>query len=126
MELKYDKDHIDIILKELSDGNGRVRACKAAGIGYDAFMDWMNKPEFSESVKKAELKGNDKIKDLAKRGIIEKMQTQWQAAAWWLERNYPDEFRNRSEVQLDQKHIEAITKAFEGIDDTDEAVQSKP
>jgi hypothetical protein len=76
-----------------------VRACKAAGINYQTFINWCENVEFLESVKKAEMTGNDRIKDLAKRGIIEKMQTQWQAAAWWLERNYPDEYRNKSEME---------------------------
>lgn len=97
--MKYDKEHIDKILEGLSNGDGRVRSCKAAGISYDTFLAWMNKKvEFAEAVKKAEVVGEDKIKDLAKRGIIEKFMTQWQAAAWWLERNYPEEFKIRTEI----------------------------
>jgi ParB-like chromosome segregation protein Spo0J len=30
--VKYDKEHRDIIINALADGQGRVRACKAAGI----------------------------------------------------------------------------------------------
>ena len=100
--MKYNPAHIDPLLKGLRDGLGRVRSCKVAGVGYDAFLDWLqNKPEFSEEVKKAEAVGENLIKDLAKRGLIEKFNTQWQAAAWWLERNYPDEFKNRTETKVD-------------------------
>jgi outer membrane scaffolding protein for murein synthesis (MipA/OmpV family) len=105
--MKYDKDHTDIIIKELTEGNGRVRACKASGISYETFTVWMELySEFSESIKKAEAIGENRIMDLAKRGIIEKMQTQWQAAAWWLERNYPDQYKNKTESSVNVHTVE--------------------
>jgi hypothetical protein len=55
----------------------------------------MEKPELSELVKKAESSGDDKIKDLQKRKIIE--DKSWTSGAWWLERNYPDQYRQRIE-----------------------------
>lgn len=95
--MKYDKHHIDIIIKALSEGEGRVRACKAANICYDTFLEWMEqKSEFLEAVKKAEMTGNDKIKDLQKRKIIDS--PQWQSGAWWLERKYPEEFGLRQNL----------------------------
>ncbi len=96
--MKYDNDHIEKILTALRDGLGRVRACKAVDISYETFTVWLEKPEFSEAVKKAEQIGEDKIKDLAKRGIIEKFQDHWQAAAWWLERNYPEIYSNKTKI----------------------------
>lgn len=96
--MKFDKFHIDIILKSLADGDGRVRACKRADISYQCFLNWCeDNVEFFESVKKAEIDGNDKIKDIQKRKILE--DKSWQSGAWWLERNYPEEFRNRQEVK---------------------------
>ena len=95
--MKYDKEHIDIIIASLNEGDGRVRACQKANISYQCFLDWMeNKIEFSESVKKAEINGNDKIKDICKRRIIE--DKSWQSAAWWLERNYKTEFASRTDI----------------------------
>ena len=52
-------------------------------------------------IKKAEDDGNDKIKDLQKRKIIE--DKSWQSAAWWLERNYPDQYKQRFGQDLDVK-----------------------
>ena len=100
--MKYNKHTIDKITQALRDGQGRVRACKVANISYECFMDWMrNKDEFSELIKKAEDDGNDKIKDLQKRKIIE--DKSWQSAAWWLERNYPDQYKQRFGQDLDVK-----------------------
>ena len=95
--MKYGKEIVEKITQALCDGQGRVRACKIAGIHYDTFMVWMrSKPEFAEAVKKAEATGNDKIKDICQRRIIE--DKSWQSAAWWLERNYPDQY------SLKQRH----------------------
>lgn len=51
--MKYNKHTIDKILTALADGQGRVRACKIAGIDYQTFINWYNsKVEFFEGVKK--------------------------------------------------------------------------
>lgn len=102
--MKYTKETIDTIRKSLEDGDGRVRACKKANISYETFLDWQDidsprfSSEFSELVKKAENVGNDKIKDICKRRIIEN--NTWQSAAWWLERNYPAQYRVRNEIDI--------------------------
>ncbi|MFA5401453.1 MAG: hypothetical protein WC359_13470 [Dehalococcoidia bacterium] len=94
--MKYDKEHINPLIESLENGEGRVNACKRANISYRCFLDWMDeKHQFSQQVKKAEAKGNDRIKDMQKRKIIE--DKSWQSGAWWLERNHPDEFRLRTE-----------------------------
>lgn len=118
--MKYDKEHIEIIINELSEGNGRVNACKRAGINYQTFLNWLEDPdkiEFLDAVKKAEMTGGDKTKDAAILAIKAKFATQWQAAAWWLERNYPEQYRNRTEIAATKEHTEAILKAFELPDD---------
>ena len=102
--MKYGKEIVEKITQALCDGQGRVRACKLAGIHYDTFMVWMrSKPEFAEAVKKAEATGNDKIKDICQRRIIE--DKSWQSAAWWLERNYQDQYslKQRHDITSDGK-----------------------
>ena len=102
--MKYGKEMVEKITQALCDGQGRVRACKLAGIHYDTFMVWMrSKPEFAEAVKKAEATGNDKIKDICQRRIIE--DKSWQSAAWWLERNYQDQYslKQRHDITSDGK-----------------------
>lgn len=102
--MKYDKDTVKKIIDALADGQGRVRACKIAGISYQTFVNWKSeKIEFIESVKKAEETGNDKIKDICQRRIIE--DKSWQSAAWWLERNYPDQYslKQRHDITGDGK-----------------------
>ncbi len=96
--MKKDPHHINKILEALANGEGRVRACVKADITYETFTCWMrDDSEFSESIKKAEDTGNDKIKDLCKRKIIE--DKSWQSGAWWLERVYPEEFKLKTELK---------------------------
>ena len=120
--MKYGKEMVEKITQALCDGQGRVRACKIAGIHYDTFMEWMrSKPEFSEAVKKAEATGNDKIKDICQRRIIE--DKSWQSAAWWLERTDPANFgqRNNLNISAEKPLIvvadEETKKLLEKLDD---------
>ena len=120
--MKYGKEMVKKITQALCDGQGRVRACKIAGIRYDTFMEWMrSKPEFSEAVKKAEATGNDKIKDICQRRIIE--DKSWQSAAWWLERTDPANFGQRNSLNISaEKPLivvadEETKKLLEKLDD---------
>ena len=120
--MKYGKERVKKITQALCDGQGRVRACKIAGIHYDTFREWMrSKPEFSEAVKKAEATGNDKIKDICQRRIIE--DKSWQSAAWWLERTDPANFgqRNNLNISAEKPLIvvadEETKKLLEKLDD---------
>lgn len=52
---KYTPERVEIITKAIADGKTYKDAYTAAGIGKDAFYEWINdKPEFAEAVKKAE------------------------------------------------------------------------
>ncbi len=87
--------------KKLTDairqGATYEHACNYAGIHYGTFCEWRTLgesgrkvySEFSDAIKKAE--GDATIKWLA---IIDRSATggNWQAAAWKLERRYPEDY----------------------------------
>jgi len=83
------------IIDLLSEGNTRKTSCIASGISEDTFARWIKEDEdFAGSVKKAEEEAvarNVKV-------IHEASKSTWQAAAWWLERRRPDDFRVRNDV----------------------------
>lgn len=127
--MKYDRRHISRLLNSLAEGDGRVRACQKANVTYQTFINWMNDPskkvaqedgkeiEFFEAVEKSEECAEDLIKDLAKRSVIERMTSTWQAGAWWLERNYPEEFRVRTESSVTLKaHRDILKGMFDNED----------
>jgi hypothetical protein len=84
-------------------------ACNYAGVTYSSFRNWMIKGEaaksgkfldFFEAIKKAE--GTASSKWL---GMIEEAAEDgnWQAAAWKLERRYPDAYGKR--MRVDQRSV---------------------
>lgn len=93
--MKYTKEIINQICDELRLGQTREDACAYVGIHKDTFYDWLKKKsEFSDAVLKAETECKRRCI-----GIIQKASiTTWQAAAWWLERKYKNEFSLRSEL----------------------------
>lgn len=78
------------ILEALQLGATYKRAAAAAGISYDTLNDWMRDDlQFRQQVKEAEgvaaVAALRQIQRAAKSGA-------WQAAAWILERRYPQEY----------------------------------
>lgn len=97
--MKYGPEMTHEIVTYLQNGNGRVDTCHLVGISYETFTQWMKLPEFSESIKKAE--STCKARNIA---IVQKAAiTSWQAAAWWLERKYPQEFALKARVDENEK-----------------------
>lgn len=87
---KYTPETVQRITQAITLGATYELACAYGGISYDTFNDWMReKVQFLQSVKEAE--GKAAIGWLAK---IEKAASDgsWQAAAWKLERRYPNEY----------------------------------
>lgn len=96
---KYNKETVDIFIECLDNGSGRVNAAKAANISYQCFLNWMKdetKSDFQELVKNSEYCGKDQNKENCKQKILK--DPSWQSAAWWLERNHPEEFGKRQEI----------------------------
>lgn len=92
---KYNPDRHNRIIEALRAGNTRKASAMFGGVSVDAFQEWVKiYPEFSQDVERAEAEAE--IRNVA---IIQKAATDtWQAAAWWLERRRPGDYRTRSEV----------------------------
>lgn len=86
--MKYCQEMTDEISKYLEEGMNRVDACILAGVSYQTFLNWMEKFEFLESIKRAETKFKNKNIAIIQKAAVKS----WQAAAWLMERKYSDEF----------------------------------
>jgi len=95
--MKYGKDITKEIAAYLENGVNRTDAVVLSGISYETFTVWMKThPEFSEAIKKAETKC--KHRNIS---IIQKAARKtWQAAAWYLERKYHEEFALKQRHEL--------------------------
>lgn len=86
---KYTPETVKKITDAIKLGATYELACNYAGIDYSTFNEWQKtKPKFSEAVKAAE--GEAAVKWLAK--IEAAAAKSWQAAAWKLERRYPQDY----------------------------------
>ena len=101
---KYSKELVSKLLQNLREGKGRHKTCKEVGINYQTFLNWIhdeNKSEFLTQVKEAEAEGNQVTKETCEQAIINAATNNkkpiWQAAAWLLERKFPEEYRNKQE-----------------------------
>ncbi len=87
-------------------------ACNSAGVSYNRFNEWRKAGEvakngkfreFYNTIKKAEGDAAKKwlqhVEDAAQDG-------NWQAAAWKLERRYPDNYGKRIKQQVQSQNIE--------------------
>lgn len=137
--MKLTQSRIDILAKALRSGAIIKFACVAAGICEKTYYNWQN--AFSEE----ELEPLDLDETLGKNpsredllryfvretsmalndyssGLLDKIHqaSDWQAAAWILERRFPDEFGRRPAVQTADSEDRAHTKS-----ETSEKTQSE-
>ena len=81
------------ILAELRDGKTLGIACDTVGMGMSSYYRHIERyPDILEEIKKVLDAQKRTRKELAIETILSAFQTDWKAAAWWLERNYPAEF----------------------------------
>src|SRR5215204_2993632 len=111
---KYTPERVERLLQAIRIGAPIKMACSYAGIDHGTFLNWRERySEFSAAIKEAE--GIAVVGWLAK---IEKAASDgnWQAAAWKLERRYPEDFGRRDRVELDVRHIAERVAADQGLD----------
>ena len=86
---KYTPETVDKICQAIELGATYKLACQYAGINFDTFCQWREtKSEFSDRINTAE--GKAAHRWLAKIEVAANVH--WQAAAWKLERRYPQDY----------------------------------
>lgn len=95
------------LLAFLRAGNYVETACRCCGLHKDTFYEWLKKAErgdkryveFAAAVEQAI--AESEARDLNTIGMASR--TQWQAAAWRLERRYPDRFGRFDRMKVEGK-----------------------
>lgn len=107
---KFTPELLDDLCKYVSAGNSNRDSATLVGISEETFYEWQRPaseqyhPELVESLKKAEQ--SCKARNIA---FIQKAaEKTWQAAAWWLERRYRDDFAIKQVNELQGKNGEPI------------------
>lgn len=120
MGTKCDADLIARAVKLKKGGSNNVDIARAVGIAESTFYRWVSTPsnekerELSESLKKCEADYKNALQRIIAKAAQER---DWKAAAWLLERKYPDEYA-RPDVQFAKRAAkEAAEEAMSGVQD---------
>ena len=107
----YTPETVKRIMEALAAGASYKMAAAYGGISYETFRTWRAEfPAFSAAIEKAEAEAVvgrlEVIDDAAVDG-------NWQAAAWWLERKYPDEWGRKDRLELDiRREAEKLARRY--------------
>ena len=116
---KYSKALTDKICRLISQANTIESICKVVNISQQTFYRWRHeKSEFNENIKRALEIRDFTGKSLAIHTIFNAMKEgTWQAAAWWLERNFPEEFGKHRVIinKSDNYDMDSARKELEHI-----------
>jgi hypothetical protein len=109
------------VVKRIRAGNYIQVACEAVGISHTTYFNWIKKGEegkrpyveFLEAVKKAESEAQ--VNYVAT--VASHARDQWQAAAWWLERRFPDKWGRKDRLDIKgeitaEKKVDKIEEKF--------------
>jgi transposase len=119
------------ICRHIEQGNYAKTACALCDVGESTYYDWKARgekassgkfKEFLESIKKAERKAQAHQVQLIL-SAAEKHPMNWTAAAWLLERRFPDEWGNREEIDI--THHTGFDELGKAIDSSREKVRKK-
>lgn len=98
--MKYGPEITEEVARYLKNGNNRTDSVTLSGISYETFTVWMGtKPEFSEAIKRAEAECKARNITIIQKAAIKT----WQAAAWYLERRFQDEYAIRQKLELNDE-----------------------
>ena len=116
---KCTQEVIEMAVKCKKNGMSNKDIAAYIGISERAFYKWVSTPktdnqvQLVQSLKAAEVEHKAALRSR----IMQASDKSWQAAAWILERQYPDEFA-RPEVQLAKKAAqEAVEEALGSVRD---------
>ena len=94
--MKYKKEIIEDVIKNISSGLNIQDSCQLAGIHKDTYYQWLKKkPDFADAIKNAELKCKKRALIL----IQKAGETDWRALGWFLERKFQNEFAIKQKVE---------------------------
>ncbi len=136
-KLKLTPDVQEKIVSLLRAGNYVETAAACAGIHKDTFYEWMKRAakgeepfaELAAAVHKALADGE--ARDVAV--IFQASKEQWQAAAWRLERRFPDKWSRNDRVKVDgnlevsdERLVGKLARLLSGKEEAEDPAKPEP
>jgi transposase len=110
----------ETIFKAIREGNTLQVACMKAGIVYDTMRGWLEQAEKggAYSVFSVELaRAREEAEEVLVGEIKKAARQDWRAAAWMLERRFPDRWGKVEMFKGDMQHSGKVTIVFEEVGD---------
>lgn len=118
------KDVADDLRDKILRGLTEEQACELAGVNYGTYTQWLVKyPLFKEFIRRVkaqvEYDALEYIRDAMSGGT-------WSAAAWFLERKYPQRYGKRDVLkqQIYHVHIEFVRVVLDVINEQDPVIRT--
>lgn len=122
---KYNAGTVRVIIEALELGMTQRAACNVANIDPATFYDWMERhDDFSSAVNMARDRGKQEALQRIREAAREPKH--WQAAAWYLERSFPQEYGQRRIHEFDRESAAQTLReiaAEYGVLPTDEEIR---
>lgn len=97
---KYNPEILQKTKELIELGMNYQDVCDSIGISRETFSQWQKKyPEYSDAVRIA----NSKVKEIALKSIRVGEMRDWKAGAWRLERRWPEEYKEKKEIEVKEK-----------------------
>lgn len=103
---------LTILRDSLLDNQSIINSCRNANISYETYKKWVrDKVKFKKEMSKIQEEVRQNGRTTAIKAIFKAMSgNQWQAGAWWLERNFVQEF---GKLERQDININQTTTTFE-------------
>ena len=97
------------LIKAVAAGNTYQTSCRVMKVSHSTFQHWREMdPTFQAAVEEAEAEAI--VRNIAVIQLAAQSGKHWQAAAWWLERKYPQDWALRQVVALEDNLISDMEK----------------
>lgn len=114
---QYHAAVVDALIEALASGLTITAACGLVGIDRTTFYKWkQNYPEFKQAVDGARPIIESNMLELIK----DQAPTDWRAAAWILERRFPEDFSLKREVDLQVNKSNGTNEVIEFLKQAEE------
>lgn len=105
--MKYTEDNVKAFVEAIKIGVKIKNACELIGINQDTYFTWVKEhPEFSDLIKRARGERTREALMVIRKAALKS----WQAAAWYLERTFPDQYGLKAQLTLPPQDEESAKK----------------
>jgi len=111
---------VEAVLLGLRKGLSRTVAAEAAGVSKDTLRNWAQRsPKFAAQLTQAEAQAQSVLVGIVLAAAAKMLPNTWQAAAWLLERRWPELYgqRARVEISVDVRAEARRIAALSGFDE---------